>query len=67
MIDPINGAAHRTTFTFDAMNRLTGITYPDNTTASFGYDTRGRRTSATHLLPWTRAALILSHKGNLDH
>jgi YD repeat-containing protein len=29
------------------MNRLTGITYPDNTAVSFGYDTRGRRTSAT--------------------
>jgi RHS repeat-associated protein len=28
------------------MNRLTGITYPDNTTVSFGYDGRGRRTTA---------------------
>src|SRR5260370_13285596 len=47
VIDPINGSAHPTTFTYDAMSRLTGITYPDNTTASFGYDTRGRRTTAT--------------------
>ena len=30
-----------------APNRLTGITYPDNTTAGFGYDSRGRRISAT--------------------
>jgi len=47
VIDPINGSAHPTTFTFDIMNRLTGITYPDGTSASFGYDYRGRRTSAT--------------------
>jgi YD repeat-containing protein len=47
VIDPINGSAHPTTFTYDLMNRLTGITYPDNTTASFGYDGRGHRTSAT--------------------
>ena len=47
VIDPINGSAHPTTFTYDLMNRLTGITYPDNTTAIFGYDGRGRRTSAT--------------------
>ena len=28
-------------------NRLTGITYPDTTSVSFVYDTRGRRTSVT--------------------
>jgi RHS repeat-associated protein len=47
VIDPINGSAHPTAFAYDAMNRLTGITYPDNTSVSFGYDSRGRRTSAT--------------------
>jgi YD repeat-containing protein len=47
VIDPINGSTHPTVFAYDAMNRLTGNTYPDNTTAGFGYDTRGRRTSAT--------------------
>jgi RHS repeat-associated protein len=47
VIDPINGSTHPTSFTFDIMNRLTGITYPDGTSASFGYDYRGRRTSAT--------------------
>ena len=35
VIDPINGSAHPTTFTYDAMSRLTGIAYPDLTTASF--------------------------------
>jgi YD repeat-containing protein len=29
------------------MNRLTGITYPDGSSVSFGYDYRGRRTSVT--------------------
>ncbi len=47
MIDPINGAAHPTTFAYDIMNRLTGITYPDGSSVSFGYDYRGRRTSVT--------------------
>jgi YD repeat-containing protein len=40
--DPAAGAGHPTSFTFDAMSRLTGITYPDNSTASFTYDIRGR-------------------------
>jgi YD repeat-containing protein len=48
VIDPINGSAHPTTFGYDAMNRLTGITYPDGTSASFQYDSRGQRTSATY-------------------
>jgi RHS repeat-associated protein len=47
VIDPINGSAHPTTFTYDAMSRLTGIIYPDGTAASFAYDSRGRRISAT--------------------
>jgi len=47
VIDPINGAAHPTTFTYDIMNRLTGITYPDGSSVGFGYDYRGRRTSVT--------------------
>ncbi len=47
VIDPINGSAHPTTFAYDAMSRLTSITYLDGTSVSFGYDTRGRRTSAT--------------------
>jgi len=47
VIDPINGAAHPTTFAYDIMNRLTGITYPDGSSVSFGYDYRGRRTSVT--------------------
>jgi RHS repeat-associated protein len=47
VIDPINGSAHPTSFAYDAMSRLTGVTYPDGTTASFAYDSRGRRISAT--------------------
>ena len=35
VIDPINGAAHPTNFSYDAMSRLTGITYPDGSTVSF--------------------------------
>jgi YD repeat-containing protein len=45
--DPAAGAGHPTSFTFDAMSRLTGITYPDNSTASFTYDIRGRRITST--------------------
>ena len=47
VIDPINGAAHPTSFTFDIMSRLTGITYPDGSTVGFTYDSRGRRITAT--------------------
>jgi RHS repeat-associated protein len=47
VIDPINGPSHPTSFTYDIMNRLLGITYPDGSTAGFTYDVRGRRTSAT--------------------
>jgi len=47
VIDPINGSTHPTSFTYDIMNRLTMITYPDGTSGSFGYDYRGRRISAT--------------------
>jgi YD repeat-containing protein len=35
VIDPINGAAHPTSFAYDAMSRLTGITYPDASTVGF--------------------------------
>jgi YD repeat-containing protein len=38
---------HQTTFTYDSMDRLTKITYPDTTATQFGYDYRGRRTSVT--------------------
>ena len=47
VIDPLNGTAHPTSFAYDIMNRLTGITYPDGSTVSFTYDSRGLRTSAT--------------------
>lgn len=47
VIDPINGSAHPTTFSYDIMNRLLGITYPNGTSVSFTYDYRGRRISAT--------------------
>lgn len=47
VIDPINGSSHPTTFTYDIMSRLTGITYPDGSTVGFTYDIRGRRVTAT--------------------
>ena len=47
VIDPINGAAHPTSFSYDAMSRLTGITYPDSSVVSFTYDVRGRRITST--------------------
>jgi RHS repeat-associated protein len=47
VIDPINGTAHPTSFTYDAMSRLTGITYPDGSAVSFTYDVRGRRVTST--------------------
>jgi len=43
VIDPINRAAHPTTFAYEIMNRLTRITYPDGSSVSFGYDYRRRR------------------------
>ncbi len=47
VIDPVNGSAHPTTFAYDLMNRLTGITYPDGSTVGFTYDVRGRRITST--------------------
>jgi RHS repeat-associated protein len=47
VIDPINGAAHPTSFSYDAMSRPTGITYPDSSVVSFTYDVRGRRITST--------------------
>jgi RHS repeat-associated protein len=47
VIDPINGSTHPTTFAYDIMNRLTGITYPDGSTVGFTYDVRGRRITST--------------------
>src|SRR6266849_10655081 len=38
---------NQTTFTYDLVNRLTKITYPDTSFVSFAYDSRGRRTSVT--------------------
>ena len=47
VIDPVNGANHPTTFAYDAMSRLTGITYPDGSAVGFTYDIRGRRITST--------------------
>src|SRR5260221_14355069 len=38
VIDPINISAHTTNFAYDLMNRLTIITFPNNTTDTYGYD-----------------------------
>jgi YD repeat-containing protein len=35
---------HATTSAYDAMGRLTKITYPGSTTTQFAYDIRGLRT-----------------------
>jgi len=43
-VDALNNT---TTYTYDAMNRLTKITAPDQTYTQFAYDYRGRRTSVT--------------------
>jgi RHS repeat-associated protein len=47
VIDPVNGSSHPTTFTYDSMNRLTQVTYPDGSTVGYHYDYRGRRDSVT--------------------
>jgi YD repeat-containing protein len=47
VIDLINGSSHPTTFAFDLMNRLTGVTYQDGSTVGFTYDVRGRRITST--------------------
>jgi RHS repeat-associated protein len=44
MIDPTG----LTTYTYDALNRLTSITNNKGQTTSFGYDALGRRNSMTH-------------------
>jgi RHS repeat-associated protein len=43
----MDALSNTTTFTYDSMNRLKKITYPDNSTTQFAYDTRGRHTSVT--------------------
>lgn len=44
MIDPTG----QTTYTYNALNRLTSITNNQGLTTSFTYDALGRRTSMTH-------------------
>jgi YD repeat-containing protein len=41
-----NGAV--TNYTFDDLNRLTNIAYPDSTSATYGYDVLSRLTSAVN-------------------
>jgi RHS repeat-associated protein len=41
-----NGAI--TNYTYDALNRLTTISYPDTTSATYGYDVLSRLTTATN-------------------
>lgn len=41
-----NGAI--TNYTYDALNRLTTISYPDTTSATYGYDVLSRMTTATN-------------------
>jgi RHS repeat-associated protein len=47
VIDPVNGPSHPTSFTYDIMSRLLGITLPDGSTVNFTYDARGRRITST--------------------
>jgi len=39
-----------TSYSYDAANRQTQITYPDNTTKSFTYDFRGNKLTETDQL-----------------
>jgi YD repeat-containing protein len=41
-----NGAI--TNYSYDALNRLTTISYPDTTSATYGYDVLSRLTTATN-------------------
>lgn len=40
-------SAGTTTWSYDALDRLTGVTYPNGDTADYGYDAVGNRTSHT--------------------
>jgi YD repeat-containing protein len=37
-----------TTYSYDSLYRLTGVTYPGSRTVSYGYDDASRRTSITY-------------------
>jgi RHS repeat-associated protein len=45
--DSVTTSAGTETYTFDALNRLTGATYPGGPTVSYTYDAAGNRTSET--------------------
>ncbi|MFZ0062498.1 MAG: RHS repeat domain-containing protein [Pyrinomonadaceae bacterium] len=38
----------KTNYSYDALNRLTTISYPDTTAATYGYDALSRLTAATN-------------------
>jgi YD repeat-containing protein len=43
----VNSAAGAESYTLDALNRLTGVTYPNADTASYTYDAAGNRLTST--------------------
>ncbi len=42
-----SGSFAPTTYAGDAQNRMVGVTLPDATTVSYGYDADGRRVTST--------------------
>ena len=40
----VGHSAHATSFTYDKLNRLTGVTYDDGTSLTFAYDATGNLT-----------------------
>ncbi|MDF9409599.1 hypothetical protein L7E55_14770 [Pelotomaculum isophthalicicum JI] len=50
-----------TNYTYDALNRLTGVQRPDGTTISYQYDTRGNRISSSNNMSNTVIPRILSY------
>lgn len=47
LVTSATGPTGTTTFTYDANDNLTGVSYPNGLGLTFGYDSAGRRTSTT--------------------
>ena len=47
LLVPLNAFAQSTNYTYDSLNRLTGVVYADGTTIAYTYDASGNRLSTS--------------------
>ncbi len=58
-VESNGGPPETTTYTYDALDRLETVTYPDGRSVAYGYDKVGNRTAETE---WDAAGVVVSEK-----